>query len=241
MVQQFKAALEEAKGRFKEIHIVDFGCGKGYLSFLLAHLFQFEWNYPAKIIGVDSEPGRIKKCRDAATALELSDVLTFVDGTIESFQLPFERVHFVFALHACDTATDDALSFVLQHKVDVFGVAPCCQAEVASQWRAHPEAATSPMRTILHSPLFRREFAATVTDALRMELMRSCGYEVIAHEFVEATHTPKNVLLYGFRRGNYLKDSLKNYLEMKRHFGSPVIKLERLLQPEITGLLAELQ
>src|SRR5690606_35070577 len=107
-----------------------------------------------------------------------------------------DRLHAVLALHACDTATDDALALGIRRNADVLAVAPCCQAELAQHFRKPGSApADSPLAVILHSPNLRREACAVFTDALRLALVRALGYEATATEFIESSHTPRNRLI----------------------------------------------
>ncbi len=208
--------------------ILDLGCGKGYLTFLLAWLYQFEFKKPVKIIGVDSEPKRIEKIKKISAALNLSSV-EFVQSTIEAFQAT-ERVHAVFALHACDVASDHALGFCIAHHVDLFAVAPCCQLELSRHWKKMAEDKVDhPLSPAFNSPQLRKDIAAEFTDALRMEGMRACGYEVTVSEFVSPEHTPKNRLLTGIRRGLYDNGSLEKFGNLKAYLGSPQITLEKYM------------
>jgi hypothetical protein len=147
------------------------------------------------------------------------------------------RAHAVFALHACDTATDHAIGFGIQHNADVIAVAPCCQAELAASWRGLAREANSPsaglqnhaFAPIWQSPNIRRETAAQVTDAMRMLLLRSRGYEVTATEFVESAHSHKNRLITAVRRGSYLHSARAEYLRLKETTGGCGIALEELV------------
>jgi hypothetical protein len=148
------------------------------------------------------------------------------------------RAHVVFALHACDTATDHAIGFGIKHNADVIAVAPCCQAELAASWRDLARESNSPsglvalehpFAPIWQSPNLRRETAAHVTDAMRMLLLRSRGYEVTATEFVESEHSHKNRLITAVRRGSYLDSARAEYLRLKEATGGRGIVLEGLV------------
>lgn len=147
-----------------------------------------------------------------------------------------ERLHAVLALHACDTATDDALALGVRQKADLLAVAPCCQAELASLFKTQVEQrVASPLSVILHSPNLRRDAAATFTDALRLALVRAMGYEATATEFVPSTHTPKNRLILAERRGRYNREAWRDYLALRQSLGNPALAFERNLTEEIAG------
>ncbi|WGL61084.1 SAM-dependent methyltransferase [Pigmentibacter sp. JX0631] len=214
--------------RHKVVHILDVGCGKSYLTFLLAWCFKEKWNTQAKIVGVDTNQKIIKSCIEKAEKLGYNDFLSFECASMTAYKWPYEnRPNAVVALHACDTATDMALAFAIKEKTDFIAVAPCCQAELARKWKEIE--GEHPLNPVFHTPQIRRETAAHLTDSLRMTLTRASGYEVTATEFVPSNHTPKNRLLTCVRRGNYLESAKKEYQSMKEYLGGKSIMLEDLL------------
>jgi hypothetical protein len=166
--------------------IVDFGAGKSYLTFALYHQFP-----GVEITGVDTNPEIVAFCNEVARDLKY-ERLKFVAGNIAGFEA--EKVDMVVALHACDTATDDALAKAVSWNVKVILCAPCCQHDLAGQ------IASEIMKPLLKHGLTKERVAALVTDALRAQLLEVAGYSVQLLEFVETKHTPKNLLIRAVRR-----------------------------------------
>lgn len=170
----------------KPSRIVDFGAGKSYLTFGLYHQFP-----GVEITGVDANPDIVAFCNEVARDLKY-DRLKFVAGDIAGFEA--ENVDMVVALHACDTATDDALAKAVEWNAKVILAAPCCQHELAGQ------IASDVMKPLLKHGLTKERVAALVTDALRAQLLEVASYSVQLLEFVETEHTPKNLLIRAVRR-----------------------------------------
>jgi hypothetical protein len=205
-----------------------------------------------EILGVDSNARLMLDAQSRCSRLGYQDSLRFVSGSIAEYLATWEEVHAqqfkaaqkvreagkalrphaTIALHACDTATDEALALGIKLKSDFIAVAPCCQAELAAAWKEFsqkPAMKEHPMAPVFHAPELRRQIAAENTDALRVLLLRSHGYEVTTTEFITATHTPKNRLILATRRGNYLESAKQEYERLKQHLGGARIQLEALL------------
>lgn len=235
--------LTELAGRFSPVIILDAGCGKSYLTFLLAWYFGEKLKHPAEILGIDHQPTMIATCQRIAEDLGFRS-LTFQAASLSSFEWqsasPSEekprRPHAVFALHACDTATDSALSLAVSLKADLIAVAPCCQAELAQWWKEQgPKLLNHPFRSVFQTANVRREIAAHFTDLLRLLMLRSRGYQATATEFIPSEHTPKNRLITAVRRGNYLNAAREEYDALKQALGGPSLALDRLMnQPRDT-------
>jgi len=249
MLTLLRPVLEDLLARHQQVRIVDACCGTSYLSLLLAWLLRSKWQKDAQIIGIDTNAKVIATSQQRAAALGLDDMLKFTAAPVgdrpweaiyselfpvasdggESPAVP--RPHLVISLHACDTATDHAMAFAIHAKADAMAFAPCCHAELARKWKQVAEAKTAhPFSPIFDTPNIRRETAAHFTDAMRMLLLRSRGYEVTATEFVPAAHTVKNRLLLCQRRGQYLKSAGIEFLEMKSALLDTGILLEDLLE-----------
>jgi len=242
MLQLMMPSLEDLRERFKVVRIFDVGCGNSFLTLLVAWLFRTHWGKDCEIIGVDLNAKVIQQSVQRAKTLGYESCLKFAVAPIsnttwqdiytQSFPLSPDqevpRPHLVTALHACDVATDHALAAAISLKSDVIAVAPCCQAELAKQWKALP-ASDHPFHPVFATPNLRREIAAQMTDTLRLLLCRAHGYEVTATEFVPASHTPKNRLLLCVRRGNYLRQAADEFTRLKGALGDCTITLEALL------------
>lgn len=249
MLELTRRPLEKLQSRFEKVRILDCGCGNSYLTFLLAWYFKEILKYPCEIVGIDSNPKVIERSREKAEQLGFSDIVRFENKSVATFMEELEatrenvekslRFHAVYSLHACDTATDDALGLALQNSADFIACAPCCQAELANQWtELAAKNSEHIFKVVIHAPLLRRETGSVMTDALRILLVRGSGYEVTTTEFVPSTHTPKNRLILAERRGSYLTEPLHEYKSLTKNLGGISIKLEQLIPAKIKDLLA---
>ncbi len=210
VVRVLEPALSELRARHPVIRIVDAGCGRSYLTLLIAWCARERWGHRVEILGVDRNPDVIAECRRRTALAGLDDVVRFEVARLDDARaVPADGagVHAVLALHACDTATCDAIALGVARGADLIAVAPCCQAELARAWSAladRPAAdpaspSAGAFAPIWRAPHLRREIAAHVTDAMRSLLLRAAGYRVTALEFVAAEHTQKNTLLRALR------------------------------------------
>ncbi|QDT53758.1 Methyltransferase TRM13 [Caulifigura coniformis] len=174
------------------IRVVDFGCGKSYLTLAIHHLLAVIHGREVDITGIDRTADVVATCRGVAERLELEG-LAFEVGEIGSAAIA-PPVHLAVALHACDTATDAALAKAVEWQANVILAAPCCQHEVASQMNA-------PALELLQTHgILKERFAALATDALRAAALESAGYRTQVIEFIDLDHTPKNLLIRAVRR-----------------------------------------
>ena len=189
-------ALDDALKRFGEPAVADCGAGKSYLGFVLYELFLGPAG-KGTLFALESRSELARAGADLARRLGF-DRLRFVEGPIDSAAVP-DRLHVVTALHACDTATDDALLLAIRKNADHVAVVPCCQAEVARQL-AGPPASTSgePLLAALHEhPWHRREFGSHLTNVLRALALEASGYKVTVTELTGWEHSLKNELILG--------------------------------------------
>lgn len=179
------------------LRIVDLGCGNGYLTFAAHRYLTEHRGLPVRLIGVDVKQQSADHNRQLAADLGID--ADFVVGSIADAELPERdrRPDVVLALHACDTATDDALARAIGWDAPVVLAAPCCHHDVAAQLRAAPTPA--PYATLTRHGILRERFADTLTDAVREMLMRLHGYRVDVMQFVESKHTPRNTLVRAVR------------------------------------------
>lgn len=193
-----RPALVELSERHPVVHLVDAGCGRSYLTLLVAWWFERIARHPARILGVDRDPAVIATSRERAQIAGLKN-LSFRACPLQALEAPPERLHGVLSLHACDTATDDAIALGITRGATFVAVAPCCQRELSAAWKEldQPDHPWAPLRD---SPHLRRTTAATVTDTLRALLLEAHGYQTSTTEFVEAHHTPKNTLIRAMYR-----------------------------------------
>jgi hypothetical protein len=189
--------LEEVRQEHADLHLVDHGAGKSYLGFILYDLF-FKALADGHIVGIETRDELVAKSRQLADRLgfgRMSFLNLSVAESIESPLLP-ERVDVVTALHACDTATDDAIRFALTRRARFVVLVPCCQAEVAAVLRKHKaQALANPLSELWRHPIHTREFGSHVTNVLRCLQLQSHGYEVSVTELVGWEHSMKNELI----------------------------------------------
>ncbi|HEY2669401.1 MAG TPA: SAM-dependent methyltransferase [Rugosimonospora sp.] len=176
--------------------IVDLGCGNAYLTFAAYRYFASRGE-DVEIVGVDVREDQRARNAALAETLGCADRVRFVAGTIAD--APVDGADVVLALHACDTATDDALARAVQWDARFILAAPCCHHDLAAQLRAGM--APDGYQMVVRQPILRERFADVLTDALRAALLRLHGYRVDVVEFVDSRHTPRNVLLRARRTG----------------------------------------
>ncbi|MCA0756682.1 SAM-dependent methyltransferase [Paenibacillus sp. N4] len=206
----------------RELTIVDFGCGKSYLTFALYHLLAVEQQRSINVIGLDLKADVIAFCTELADKLGYGK-LKFLVGDIAEYE-GLQAADMVVTLHACDTATDAALAKAVGWGASVIMSVPCCQHELFRQIGGDE------LSPILSQGLLKERFAALATDAARGVLLEALGYKVQMLEFVDPEHTPKNLLIRAVR-GEQLRFSAKKWEEYEqfRQFLSISPSLERML------------
>lgn len=182
-----------------EITLVDHGAGKSYLGFILYDMYFKKLDCNPQIIGIETRDELVEKSRKLAQRLSFDGMSFFnlsVADSIKSPALP-TAVDLVTALHACDTATDDAINFALKKKARFIILVPCCQAEVATALRKNKgkSLATNSLTEIWRHPLHTREFGSHVTNVLRCLQLEAHGYQVNVTELVGWEHSMKNELI----------------------------------------------
>ena len=198
------------------LRIVDLGCGNAYLTFAAERYLTGVRKLPVRLTGVDVKEQ--SREHNSAVAAELGVEADFVVGTIGGVALdPAPEV--VLALHACDTATDEALAQAVGWGAQLVLAAPCCHHDIAAQIRKAPTPA--PYAMLTRHGILRERLADTLTDGLRASLMRLQGYRVDVVQFVESQHTPRNTMLRAVRTGGTVKggSARKEYDEMVTTWG----------------------
>lgn len=205
----------------RESVILDFGCGKSYLTFAMYYYLKELKGYPVRIIGLDLKDDVIKKCNDLAHRYGY-EKLSFYTGDIASYE-GVDQVDMVVTLHACDVATDFALEKAVRWGAKVILSVPCCQHELNGQME------NELLRPIFQYGIIKERTAALYTDALRAQILESVGYRTQILEFIDMEHTPKNLLIRAVKQGNP-KDNKKE-LE--------AIMQELHIEPMLYRLLSE--
>ncbi len=171
----------------RTIRIVDFGCGKSYLTFTMYYYLHQKKGRDIQVTGLDLKADVIRHCSELAERLRY-DGLRFEQGDISNFQ-DAEQVDVVVSLHACDKATDYALEKAVKWGASVILAVPCCQHELNGQIRC------TSLRPVLRYGVIKERMAALITDALRADMLEDQGYEVQILEFIDMEHTPKNLMI----------------------------------------------
>lgn len=240
MLTLLEPQLGDLAALHSPVRVLDLACGNSYLTLAMATSFQCRLRRPAQILGVDRNERLVLACRERAWRLGLDDILRFETGTLgvsdvsqlwhQAFGAVPEQIHLLVALHACDTATDEALCFGVEKRVPAMAVVPCCQAELAKYWS---QLATAPSENawapIWSWPHLRRETAASMTDALRTLILRGCGYEAVPVEFVPSGHTPKNTMLRANLRNDGSAAAFFDYVRLRESLGGARLRLEQSL------------
>ena len=176
----------------RTLTILDFGCGKSYLTFALYHYLKVMNHYDIRVIGLDLKEDVIEKCNALSRKYGYDD-LTFHVGDISSFEGPVE-VDMVVTLHACDVATDYALEKAVKWNAKVIFSVPCCQHELNKQIKCKE------LEPLLKYGLIKERMAALMTDAIRANLLEAQGYDTQILEFIDMEHTPKNILIRAVKK-----------------------------------------
>ncbi|MDO5589930.1 MAG: SAM-dependent methyltransferase [Lachnospiraceae bacterium] len=177
----------------REVTILDFGCGKSYLTFAMYYYLHELHNYDVRMIGLDLKSDVIRHCNELSEKYGYKK-LKFLEGNIADYTGASE-VDMVVTLHACDTATDFALEKAVGWNAKVILSVPCCQHELNRQ------IACETLKPVLKYGLLKERFAALLTDGLRAEYLESVGYDVQILEFIDMEHTPKNLLIRAVKSG----------------------------------------
>nr|BDT37106.1 SAM-dependent methyltransferase [Myxococcus sp. MH1] len=192
-----RPAVEDVKARHPESAVfVDAGSGNAYLGFVLYELFLKD-AAGGTLLSVEGRPELTERAKGRAERLGFSR-MTFQTAHIDQAAYP-ERIHLLMALHACDTATDDALIAAIRHGADHVAVVPCCQAEVAAQLKEQRAAGKGSMGLLYAHPWHRREFGSHLTNVVRALTLEAFGYQVTVTELTGWEHSLKNELILGRR------------------------------------------
>ena len=217
------------------LKVVDMGSGKGYLTFALYDYLTNILRKNTSIIGVEFRPDMVELCNGIAQKTGFEN-LSFIQGTIEDYDSTDTNI--LIALHACDTATDDAIHKGITAQADLIVVAPCCHKQIRREMEKSK--AKNDLDFLLKYGIFMERQAEMVTDGIRSLILEYFGYKTKVFEFISDAHTPKNVLIVGVKgKINSKKQAeiLVKIKEIKEYFGIGYHHLERLIntQPPVSS------
>lgn len=245
LVAMLGPPLRELAASRDTIRVVDAACGRSYLTLLLAWVLHHGHEKRVEVLGVDRSEALVAESTRRTEIAGLDDIVRHHAAPLDALDVwsawsatfgeptpgSTAPIDVVVALHACDTATDDALVLGVELGATLLAAAPCCQAELARKWEVLAVEGTSPLAPIHRTPHLRRETAALVTDTMRQLLLTASGYETSALELVPSEHTPKNLLLRAMRRGGRSDEALAEYERLREATGGAGIALRDRLPP----------
>ena len=206
------------------LHIADMGSGKGYLTFALHDYLTNKLKLNVKTTGVEFRQELVDTCNAIAEKAELAN-LNFVKGTIEKAEL--DKIDILIALHACDTATDDAIYRGIKSDAELIVCAPCCHKQIRKAMNV-----TNELNNVTRFGILKERQAEIITDTLRAMILEAYGYKTTVFEFVSLEHTPKNVMIVGRKSHEKAIDKkqiLENIAVIKKLYGIEKHSLETLL------------
>jgi len=237
LFQFIEPLLKQVQSTHEDFCVVDHGAGKSYLGFILVDLYLRHHAPRAKMIGIETRSELVEQTERLARDLGFNQMLFLNESVSQSINSPSlpKKVDLVTALHACNTATDDAIRFGLSKEAEFMVLVPCCQAEVASVLRKHKvQQLKDPLAEIWRHPLHTREFGSQVTNTLRCLQLEAHGYQVTVTELVGWEHSMKNELLIAQRKGPPKPHTIARLQSLLERLGLEELK-ERFFVPELTA------
>jgi hypothetical protein len=226
----------------KGVTLADHGAGKSYLGFIIYDLF-FKALNQGWIYGIETRAELVQKSQELAATLGF-DRMAFLNVSVaestHSQQLP-EQIDVVTALHACDTATDDAIAFGLAKRARAMVLVPCCQAEVAACLRQNKalNGSKTPLSELWRHPIHTREMGSQITNVLRCLYLEAWGYQVTVTELVGWEHSMKNELIIAKHTGHKKRAAAERLTALLAEFGLSELLATRFRLPEATPALAD--
>lgn len=234
--KQINRFLEYIKDILPEINngqtlkIIDFGCGKSYLTFAVYHFLHEIEKIPVEIIGLDLKEDVITMCNLLAKEFGYKN-LHFYNGTVEDYFAKIEdkKCDLVITLHACDTATDYAIASAIKQNSKAILSVPCCQHELNQNYKQSSNQAINQM---LKYGIVKERFLSLATDVMRCELLKEKGYSTQLLEFIDVSHTPKNLLIRAVKKNSSSVNENSNYEEIAKLLEQDIC-LAKLLESNI--------
>ncbi len=242
LYQFIEKLLLELPGGGVSATLADHGAGKSYLGFIIYDLF-FKNLSGGRIYGIETRAELVQKSRELAARLAFSRMsflnLSVAESTA-SDALP-DRIDMVTALHACDTATDDAIAFALHKQARYLVLVPCCQAEIARALNANKAMSLrrTPLAELWRHPLHTREMGSQITNVLRCLYLEACGYQVTVTELVGWEHSMKNELIIARYTGKSHRAAAQRLESLLHEFGLTDLLATRFALPDQLGQRAD--
>ena len=214
-INRFVELIDQAiaKDGRKKFTILDFGCGKSYLTFILYYYLTVKRGIEAEIIGYDLKEDVVEKCAGIAEKYGYTG-LRFVRADVSRDALYDRHIDMIVTLHACDTATDYALFYALSKKTDYIFSVPCCQHEVNLSIKKGGE-----LDVFLEHGIIKERMCALLTDSIRADVLEDMGYKVDMIEFIDFEHSPKNIMLRAVRTGKTGQRKTARAKELAERYG----------------------
>jgi hypothetical protein len=211
----------------EEVNVADMGSGKGYLTFAVYDHLVNNLKLKAQVSGVEMRDNLVAICNQVAQKSGFKN-LRFLKNTIHDY--PIEKVDILIALHACDTATDDAIFKGIQANSSVIVLSPCCHKQIRKELNV-----TNELSHIVKHGILKERIAETVTDTMRGLMLEAFGYKTQIFEFIADSHTHKNLMIVGVKKGNGQIDqtAIEKLQNMKKMFGIENFYLENLLKEHL--------
>ena len=235
LFQFIEPLLKQIQNEREDFCVVDHGAGKSYLGFILVDLYLRHHAPRASMVGIETRNDLVRQTEKLAQELGFRQMRFLNETVAQSIASPSlpQKVDLVTALHACNTATDDAIRFGLAKEAQFMVLVPCCQAEVAGILRKHKaQQLKDPLAEIWRHPLHTREFGSQVTNTLRCLQLEAHGYQVTVTELVGWEHSMKNELLIAQKKGSPQKHTIARLSALLERLGLEELR-ERFFVPHI--------
>lgn len=205
-INRFLEIINDSIGNEKKLKIIDFGCGKSYLTFILYYYLKNVKKIDVDIIGLDLKTDVIDDCNSISKKYGYDEHLKFINGNIKDFN-ENDNIDMIITLHACDTATDYALYYAINMKCRYIFSVPCCQKEINSQLDS------SNMHFMNKFGIIKERYSSLLTDSIRANILQYFGYKTQILEFIDFEATPKNLLIRATLTNNNYNNKIKEELD----------------------------
>lgn len=214
-INRFVELIDDSFSKLEpgKLTVMDFGCGKSYLTFILYYYFAVKRGFDVEMIGYDLKADVVERCNAVAAKYGYSS-LRFEVADVSRDKLADRQIDLLVTLHACDTATDYALDYAVRHGAKYIFSVPCCQHEINSSIRKGGD-----LDILLKHGILKERLSALLTDAIRADVLEDLGYAVDLIEFIDFEHSPKNLMIRAERRRAPREKNLPRCRELAETYG----------------------